>query len=89
MLALILAAAMAAPTVPAPEPACLTVPLAIATAEEAGGYMIDLIPMDGEVIDHLLFFAAHERIFMVGVREGCLMEPTLPLDNVKSHGQPA
>lgn len=55
MLGLALAAAMAAPTVPAPEPSCFTVPFAIAEAEKAGGHMIDLLPVDGEHFDHLLF----------------------------------
>lgn len=88
-LALILAAAMSAPTVPAPEPACFTVPFAIAEAEKAGGHMIDLVPVDGETIDHLLFVAVNGLIQMWGVHEGCMVGRTIPLDAVKSHGQPA
>lgn len=89
MLTLVLAAAMAVPTVPAPEPACVTVPIAIQSAEAAGGYMIDLIAVDGTAIDHLLFVVAYGYVQMSGVREGCLVGPTLQLDNVKDRGQPA
>lgn len=89
MLGLALAAAMAAPTVPAPEPACISVPFAIAEAEKAGGHMIDLVPVEGANIDHLLVVVAFERIQLWGVHEGCMIGPIIPLDAVKSHGQPA
>jgi hypothetical protein len=86
MLALL--AVLAAP-IPAPDPACVTVPIAVASAEAAGGHMIDLIAVDGETVDQLLFVAVNGLIQMWGVREGCMIGPTMPLDKVKDRGQPA
>ncbi len=43
----------------------------------------------GQMMLALALAAVNGTIQMWGVREGCMIGPTLSLDNVKGHGQPA
>lgn len=87
----LLALAFVALTFPAyaADPPCLTVDVAVAAAEEMNGGLVDLIDVNGENVDQLLFVEAGGTIQMTGVKGGCLVGPVMQLDAVRSKGQPA
>ncbi|MDC9825691.1 hypothetical protein PRN20_18305 [Devosia sp. ZB163] len=68
---------------------CLAVPDAVAAAESVDGGLIDLVPVDGSVIDHVLLVEGGNGLIQLwGVAEGCVLGPMIPLDTVKDRGQP-
>lgn len=87
----LLVLAFVALTIPAyaADPPCLTVDVAVASAEAMDGKLLDLIDVNGENVDQLLFVEAGGFVQMSGVKNGCLVGPVLQLDAVRSKGQPA
>ncbi len=84
MLALLLALAGDVPV-----PQCFTVSEAVAEAEASGGKLINLIDVPGEHVDQMLFAVVNGTIAMWGVKQGCMVGPVVPLDDVKDKGTPA
>lgn len=86
---MLLALALALTATPPIPPPCFTVDEAITAAEKSGGKFLNMIDIDGQNVDQLVFAEIGGTIQMWGVHDGCMVGSPIPLDAVREKGQPA